>query len=146
MAPVRSVLTEQLAIDDAVRAEASTAVDDAHDRRVRRLALLLEDGATVELPAQLSRFLESAIRSAASGSVIFTSSLPEELTTTTAAEQLGVSRPTLMKMIAAGELPATKVKSHTRLRRDDVLDLRLRREERRRSAADELLRAGEAFD
>ena len=146
MAPVRSALTEQLAIDDAVRAEASTAVDEAHDRRLRGLALLLEDGSTLELPTQLSRFLERTMRSAASGSVIFTSSIPEELTTTTAAEQLGVSRPTLMKMIAAGELPATKVKSHTRLRRDDVLDLRQRREEQRRQAADDLLRAGEAFD
>jgi excisionase family DNA binding protein len=104
-----------------------------------------QDGKTVEFPAQLSRFLESVTRSAANGSVIFTSSLPEELTTT-AAEQLGVSRPPLMKMMSAGEIPATKVKAHTRLRGDDVLDLRQRREERRREAADKLLRAGEAFD
>ena len=146
MAPVRSALSEQLAIDAAVRSEASGAVDAAHDRRVRTFAMLLEDGTTVELPRHLSRFLAHLVQRAASGATIFTSSLPEELTTTTAADQLGVSRPTLMKMIAAGEIAATKVKSHTRLRRDDVLELRQRREARRSEAALELLRSGEESD
>lgn len=146
MAPVRSVLSEQLAIDDTMRTEASDAVDAAHDRRVRTFAMLLEDGTSVELPQHLSRFLAHLVQRTASGATIFTSSLPEELTTTTAADQLGISRPTLMKMIAAGEIPATKVKSHTRLRRDDVLELRRRREARRSEAAMALLEAGEALD
>lgn len=47
-------------------------------------------------------------------------SVPRELTTTMAAEQLGISRPTLMKLIHEGEIPAHKVRSHTRLCTKDV--------------------------
>jgi excisionase family DNA binding protein len=67
------------------------------------------------------------------------------LTTTTAAEQIGVSRPTLMKIVAAGELPTHKVGSHTRLRTVDVLSYIEERRRRRVDAAAEIIRLGEEF-
>ena len=42
------------------------------------------------------------------------------MTTTVAAQRIGVSRPTLMKAIRAGELPAHKVGSHFRIRTEDA--------------------------
>ena len=55
-----------------------------------------------------------------------------------AAEQLGISRPTLMKLIRDGELPAHKVGTHHRVKTADVLAHRRARLERQRSALDEL--------
>ena len=47
-------------------------------------------------------------------------SVPQELTTTVAAKRLGISRPTLMKLIREGKIPAHKVRSHMRLLTTDV--------------------------
>lgn len=64
---------------------------------------------------------------------------PPEVTTSTAAAMLGVSRPTLMKLVKNGEIPAHKVGTHTRLRTDDVLTAKRERRERERAAYRELL-------
>jgi excisionase family DNA binding protein len=65
--------------------------------------------------------------------------VPEDVTTTTAAKLLGVSRPTLMKMIAGGDLPSHKVGTHARLKADQVLAFKRARLARQRKAFDELL-------
>jgi toxin-antitoxin system, antitoxin component, merR family len=46
--------------------------------------------------------------------------VPHDLTTTVAAQRIGISRPTLMKAIRSGELPAHKVGSHFRIRTEDA--------------------------
>jgi excisionase family DNA binding protein len=60
--------------------------------------------------------------------------VPNVLTTTTAAAMLGLSRPTLMKMIADGEIPSHKVGSHHRLAAEDVLQAKCARRHRQRAA------------
>jgi excisionase family DNA binding protein len=90
------------------------------------------------LPADLASIINKVVQVMAAGGTITIGSLPEELSTTVAAEQLGVSRPTLMKMIHAGELPAHKVGSHHRLKAADVLAAKRSRLERQRQAFDEL--------
>ncbi|SJM61129.1 possible excisionase [Gulosibacter sp. 10] len=65
--------------------------------------------------------------------------LPEELTTSLASAILGVSRPTLMKRIEAGEIPAHKVGSHTRINRDDLMRYRRSQEARRQAAIEGFL-------
>ncbi len=57
-----------------------------------------------------------------------------------AAEILGISRPTLMKMVKEGTIPASRVGTHTRLQTDDVLS-KLRERRERERAAFEALRA-----
>lgn len=61
-------------------------------------------------------------------------SLPRELTTTTAAAVLSISRPTLMTLIKNGTIPAHKAGSHTRLYAEDVLTARAARRARERAA------------
>lgn len=90
------------------------------------------------LPADLASIINRVVQVMAAGGTITIGSLPEELSTTVAAEQLGVSRPTLMKMIRAGELPAHKVGAHHRLKAADVLTAKRVRLERQRRAFDEL--------
>lgn len=65
--------------------------------------------------------------------------MPAVLTTTTAAGILGISRPTLMKLIDKGEIPSHKVGSHTRLKAVDVYSALRARRERERAAFAELM-------
>lgn len=96
------------------------------------------DHEPVRLPPELSRVMGQVLRSMARGDTVTVGTMPEELTTTAAAKQLGVSRPTLMRMIRDGEVPAYKVGTHTRLRTSEVLRLRRERRQRQRRAFDEL--------
>ncbi len=130
-------LTEQLMFDGAVQQEAREVVAEAHDRKFVGIALELEDGSTISLPSELSEALVFAIHGMTQGNVTMRA-MPEELTTSTAAGILGVSRPTLMKLIADGDLPATKVGSHHRLNIRDVLALDEKRKRARRGAFEEL--------
>jgi len=90
------------------------------------------------LPADLASIISKVVQVMADGGTITIGSLPDELSTTVAADQLGVSRPTLMKMISAGEISAHKVGSHHRLKATDVLAFKRSRLERQRRAFDEL--------
>lgn len=87
-----------------------------------------------QVPPQLTRVISQVIEVMAAGGTVLVSSLPDELTTVVAAEQLGVSRPTLMRMIRDGEIAAHKVGTHHRLLTADVLALKRARLERQREA------------
>lgn len=123
---------------DAGHVDAARSVTAHGDAR---LVLRDADGSERELPANLQRLLFSAMRTLAAGGAVSLGSLPEELTTTVAADILGISRPTLMKWIAEEKVAAHKVGTHTRLRRDDVLALRQTRHEERRKALQALMDA-----
>jgi len=92
----------------------------------------------VGLPPELASILATVLEVMARGGSVTIGSLPEELTTTVAADQLGISRPTLMKMIQNGEIPAHRKGTHHRLKRSDVLAFKRARLERQRQAFDEL--------
>lgn len=132
-------------VDDALRAEAQSVVSKAHDRRIRQIALIMDDGSEIKLPSSLTRFLGHVVHGLSRGPVSVTT-LPDELTTTTAAEMLGVSRPTLMKWVANGDIGAKKVGSHTRLLTHDVLTLRKALRQKQRAAFEALRAFDEEFD
>ena len=54
------------------------------------------------------------------------------LRTTAAAEMLGISRPTLLKLVREGELPSHKVGAHHRFLLNDVLEYRDKQQEIKR--------------
>jgi excisionase family DNA binding protein len=133
-------------IDEVARIEAADVVTSAGDRRVVTITMELDDGSSIDLPNRLGTFLADLVESMADGAGVSTSVLPDEMTTTVAADVIGISRPTLVKMIDRGEITAWSVGTHRRLRRADVLAARAARRDARRIAARELLEAGEAFD
>ncbi|TFD11523.1 helix-turn-helix domain-containing protein [Cryobacterium sp. TMT1-21] len=141
-----ALLTGSQIVDEVVQLEASHLVSEAHDRQVGSVTMTLDDGTEVLLQKNLARFIVNLVESIAADGTLTTTSLPEELSTTVAAQVIGVSRPTLMKMIARKELPTKKVGSHTRLMRSDVLELRAHRQGARVKAVEDLRRAGDAFD
>jgi excisionase family DNA binding protein len=85
-------------------------------------------------------------RSVAGGATVSIGALPEELTTTVAAKQLGVSRPTLMRMIQGGEIESRLAGTHHRVRTADVLAVKRARLERQRKAFDELRELEDQLD
>lgn len=99
-----------------------------------RLALHTANGAEVQLPRDLQLALLRVLRSLAQNGSATLATLPDELTTTTAADLLGVSRPTLMKWVGAQEIPSHQVGSHTRFALADVMSKKAERAEARQAA------------
>lgn len=78
----------------------------------------------IQLPANLYEILVSAVHSLRNGmaGTIHPTSLT--ITTQDAAELLGVSRPTVVRLIESGRLPAQKVHRHRRIQLTDVIEYR----------------------
>lgn len=127
--------TERITVSDRI-------IDEARDTPVTTgstLVLRSAEGADIELPADLQRILLHTLASIAGDNQVTIGRMPEELTSTVAAELLGVSRPTLMKWARAGEIESFTVGSHTRFQRDEVMRVRALRADKR-AAAHEALR------
>ncbi|MDV6248102.1 helix-turn-helix domain-containing protein [Rhodococcus opacus] len=90
------------------------------------------------VPAELARILTKVVAVVAAGGTVTIGSVPSEVTTTTAAQMLDISRPTLMKLIGEGEIPAHKIGTHTRLKSSDVIAYQERLRDAQRVAFDDL--------
>jgi excisionase family DNA binding protein len=125
------------------------SIQDLAARQARDLARLPADASTAwalrtgstltDVPPELAQTLTAVLSALAEGRAVLIEDQPEELTTTAAAEALGMSRPTLMKLVASGDLAAHKVGTHTRFRASDVTAYRSALLERRRQAFAELI-------
>lgn len=92
------------------------------------------EGRAVPLPLDVQRLISQILSSVAQRGEVTISRVPEELTSTVAAEILGVSRPTLMKWAKEGKIATHKRGTHNRFKRDDVLKLKQQRAEERMQA------------
>lgn len=100
-------------------------------------ALPLRTETGTMLPDHIGSVIEKVLQAIKHGVPITVSSLPEEVTTTTAAAMLGISRPTLMKHVRAGRINSRKVGSHHKLLSRDVIKFReYLVEEKRRAVFD----------
>ena len=82
------------------------------------------DGDEVDLPKDVQKTVLAALQSIIENGEAAIMRMPAELTSTSAAEILGVSRPTLMKWAKEGKVDSFKVGTHTRFNRGDILALR----------------------
>ncbi|MGO1463984.1 MAG: helix-turn-helix domain-containing protein [Candidatus Corynebacterium faecigallinarum] len=87
-----------------------------------------------ELPPEINAVFAKVLRAIKDDLPITISTLPREITTTTAASMLGITRPTLMKHVRNGRINAHKVGSHHRLLSRDVLSFRDELKEEKRQA------------
>jgi excisionase family DNA binding protein len=99
---------------------------------------LSHDNLKVALSPALSSVVVDLLRNLAQGGHVTISSAPEFLTTTEAAHRIGISRPTLMKAVAAGDLPSFKVGTHTRFATKEVERFAMKRHGLQHQAFDAL--------
>lgn len=108
--------------------------------RGNALKLLSADGELCDLPDQMADLLAQMAAILARGDAVVVEALTRELSTTEAAALLGMSRPTLIKLLDAGELPYHLVGTHRRVDLERVLEFRRRRLEQQRAAYADLMR------
>lgn len=116
-----------------------SGVADVHDflaaHEVRRGAsvppryLLVGDqpGDQVEIPVTVYRVLLQVVDAMAAGKAVTVSPQSQKVTTQVAADLLGVSRPTVVRLIDSGKLPAERIGTRRMLLLVNVLTYRSKR-------------------
>ena len=112
-------------------AELVTALEASPDTTPQ----LTVNGQSIELTSGMAAALLQVADAMRRGLAVMVAPQDQRLTTQEAADMLGISRPTLVRMLEAGEIPFEKVRRHRRLFLTDVLEFR----ERQRRAANEAL-------
>lgn len=108
-------------------------------------ALVTPDGTLVHLPPAVYEVLSQVITAMRAGRAITVAPLAQRLTTQEAADLLGISRPTMIKLLDDGKLPFEQPGRHRRIRLDDLLTYRDERRQGRSEALDELVRQTDAL-
>jgi excisionase family DNA binding protein len=102
--------------------------------------------AVIELPPAVVQMILGLLTHIAKGEAVTLIPFGAELTTQQAADILNVSRPFLIKLIESRQVPHHKVGMHRRIRAEDLLDYKKRRDADRNKALDELARLGQEID
>ena len=105
---------------------------------LRSPELVLADGSRVVLPEQLAEVLRDVAQALAQGQAVTVAPQHTTLTTQQAAELLGVSRPTFVKLLESRALPFTRPGRHRRILLSDVLAYSERSRRERDEALDEI--------
>jgi excisionase family DNA binding protein len=102
-------------------------------------ALLLgPDGEQAPLPEEVYRILVKVVDALREGKVITVVPRTQRLTTQEAADFLGISRPTLVKLLEQGKIPYEQPGRHRRILFSDLLHYLERRSEERHAALDRM--------
>jgi excisionase family DNA binding protein len=86
-------------------------------------------GDQVEIPAEIYRVLHQVIEAMSQGMAVTVVPQSQTMTTQQAAELLGVSRPTLIRLLETERIPFERIGTHRRVRLRDVLAYREQRRE-----------------
>jgi excisionase family DNA binding protein len=100
--------------------------------------LLGPDGEQIPLPAEVYRVLRQVIDVMRQGKATLVAPQGLLLTTQEAADFLGISRPTLVKLLEDGAIAFEKPNRHRRVRLQDLIDFQHRRRTERRAVLDRL--------
>lgn len=93
-----------------------------------------EPGDQVEIPSSVYRVLRQVVGAMREGLAVTIAPQTQTLTTQQAADLLGVSRPTLVKLLDTGRIPYERVGTHRRVLLKDLLEYRNKRREEQYAA------------
>jgi excisionase family DNA binding protein len=116
----------------------------SHVRKQRGACKLVgPSGEAISIPESVFYVLERVAEVMARGDSITVVPVGRELTTQQAADILNVSRQYLVRLLDDGRIPFTKTGKHRRVRVEDVLAFKERRDRERKASLDELTRISE---
>lgn len=108
--------------------------------RAPTAALVGPDGTQTPLPGEVYQVLRSVVDAMSQGLAITVAPHNTQLTTQEAADLLGVSRPTLVRLLEDGEIPFELRGRHRRVMLADVIAYQERARAKRRATLDEMTR------
>src|SRR5438093_1398026 len=108
--------------------------------RTPRAALVGPDGTQLALPDEVYRVLRGVVDAMSQGLAITIAPHNTQLTTQEAADLLGISRPTLVRLLEDGEIPFELRGRHRRVMLADVVAYQERARTSRRAALDKMTR------
>lgn len=103
-----------------------------------RARLVGPDGSQIDIPDELYGVLRDVVEALSEGLAITIAPHNTMLTTQEAADLLNISRPTLVRLLADGEIPHSMRGRHRRVLLRDVLDYRERTRQERRQVLDQM--------
>jgi excisionase family DNA binding protein len=110
----------------------------------RRPRLVGPAGEETELPDSVYTALVRVAQVLAAGYGVTILPTRAKLTTQQAADLLGISRPSLIRLLEAGAIPYERVRSHRRILLTDLLEFRRRRDAEREAALERIVRDAQA--
>ncbi|MCY3892005.1 MAG: helix-turn-helix domain-containing protein [Acidimicrobiaceae bacterium] len=105
----------------------------------RSATLVGPEGERVVLPAEVFDVLRDVVDVMSQGQAVVVAPVHQRLTTQEAADLLGMSRPTFVKLLDAGQIPYDRPRRHRRVRLDDLLAYTERRSAESRAALDRMV-------
>lgn len=109
-------------------------------RGASKAALVDPHGAARPIPDDIFRILEQVTNALAAGQGITVIPQGTTMTTQQAADYLGISRPTLVRLLESGEIPFTTPGRHRRVLLQDLITYQERSRRERRGALRDLAR------
>lgn len=109
----------------------------------QRPALIGPHNEQIPLPREAFEVLLQVYQAMEHGLAIHVAPLNAQLTTQEAANYLGISRPTVVKLLEAGDIPFMKPGRHRYVRIDDLIAYAERLRNQRADALDEMARDAE---
>ena len=97
------------------------------------------NGEHMVLPPEVFAVLRDVVQAMAHGQAVTIVPVHQRLTTQKAADLLGISRPTVVKLLESGEIAFERPGHHRRVRLADVLAYRQRRSTQRRDSLDRMV-------
>lgn len=122
------------------------AVRDLLESDGAHLTLRGESGVEVEIPEELHHVLRCAADAMRSGRAITVAPVNLTVTTQEAADFLGISRPSVVKLLNESRIPYERPAAgrHRRIRLSDLVDYQKRQRVEQRESLDAMVRIGES--
>lgn len=117
----KSVAQRQQKGDEVIQRLATFLQKTHHDPEGRFPYLVSSTGDRQEVPSDVYKMLVYIVEALSAGQGITVMPTNAQLTTQQAADHLGMSRPTLVKLLECGEIPFTRIGRHRRVLFEDLI-------------------------
>ena len=111
-----------------------------------KVELSVDESVKVTVPESALEFLLKFLHSLSKGEAVSILPLGSEMSTQQAADILNVSRPHLVKLLEDDKIPYHKVGSHRRIKAEDLIEYKAKRDEEREGLLDELASQAQDLD